>query len=94
MHLSIYRCVCLFGFYCMSTIVGYLMPNSLSYKITAVFQTILFNISTQGNCQKHFYFKLFSLAEQFCFSNSIHYKYSFCLHAVKCQNRSISNNSI
>ena len=31
------------------------------------FQTIQFSINTQFNCQKHFYFKLFSLIKQFYF---------------------------
>ena len=30
-----------------------------------LFQTIPFNMCTQFNCQKHFYFKLFNLVEQF-----------------------------
>ena len=30
-----------------------------------LFQTIQFSMSTQFNCRKHFYFKLFSLVEQF-----------------------------
>ena len=30
-----------------------------------LFQTIWFNMSTQFNCQKHFYFKLFGLVKQF-----------------------------
>ena len=29
------------------------------------FQTIQFSISTQFNCEKHFYFKLFSLVKNF-----------------------------
>ena len=32
---------------------------------TVLFQTIQFNISAQFNCQKHFYFKQFSLIKQF-----------------------------
>ena len=35
------------------------------YIETVLFQTIQFNISTQFNCQKLFYFKLFSLVKQF-----------------------------
>ena len=30
-----------------------------------LFQTIQFSMNTQFNCQKHFYFKLFSLFKQF-----------------------------
>ena len=55
--------VCLFEFYGISTFVGYLMPNPFLYKKTVLFQTILFSIRTQFNCQKHFYFKLFSFVK-------------------------------
>ena len=51
--------VCLFGFYGISTFVGYLMPNPFLYKLTILFK-IQFSISTQFNCQKCFYFKLFN----------------------------------
>ena len=44
-----------FWFYGISTFVGYLMPN----------EQFDFNISTRFNCQKYFYFKLFSLVQQF-----------------------------
>ena len=57
--------VWLFGFHGLSSFVGYLMLNPFLYKKTVLFQTIQFNISTQFNCQKHFYFKLFSLVKQF-----------------------------
>ncbi len=33
-------------FYGISTFVGYLMPNLFSYKLTVLFQTIKFSIST------------------------------------------------
>ena len=56
----------LFGFYGISTFVGYLMPNPFLCK----FQTIQFSMSTQFNCQKHFYFKLFK------FSISIDFLYT------------------
>ena len=36
-----------FGFYGISTIVGYLMPNQFLYKWTVLLQTIQFSISTQ-----------------------------------------------
>ena len=32
-----------------------------------LFQTIQFSMTTQFNCQKYFYFKLFSLLKQFLF---------------------------
>ena len=54
----------LFRFYGISTFVGYLTPKSIFIQIV-LFQTIQFSISTQFNCQKHFYFKLFSLVKQF-----------------------------
>ena len=56
--------VCLFGFYGISTFVGYLMPNPFLFKKIVPFQ---FTISTQFNCQKHFYFKLFNFVKQFYF---------------------------
>ena len=55
----------LVGLYGISTFVGYLMPNPFLYKQLVLFQTIQFSMSTQFNCQKHFYFKLFSLVKQF-----------------------------
>ena len=51
--------VSLAGFYGISTFVGYSMPNPFLRKYSILFQTIQFSISTQFNCQKHFYFKLF-----------------------------------
>ena len=53
----------LVGFYGISTFVGYLTPNPFLSKIL-LFQTIQFSISTQFKCEKHFYFKLFSLVKQ------------------------------
>ena len=50
----------LFGFYAISILVGYLMPNPFLYNQTILFQTIQLGISTQFNYQKQFYFKLFS----------------------------------
>ena len=46
----------LVGFYDISTLVGYLTPNSFLCKKSVLFQTIQFRMSTQFNCQKHFYF--------------------------------------
>ena len=48
----------LIGFYGISTILGYLMPNPFLYKLSVLFQTIQFSICIQFNCQNHFYFKL------------------------------------
>ena len=56
-HRHKYRLV---GFYGISTFVGYLTPNP-----SVLFQTIQFSMSTQFDCEKHFYFKLFSLFKQF-----------------------------
>ena len=39
--------------------------SRVSMSKTVLFQTYQFSISTQFNCQKHFYFKLFSLVKQF-----------------------------
>ena len=47
------------GFYDISTFVGYLTPNPFLCKKSVPFKTIQFSISTQFNCRKHFYFKLF-----------------------------------
>ena len=47
------------GFYGISTFVGYLTPNPFLCKLSVLFQTIQFSMSTQFNCLKHFYFKLF-----------------------------------
>ena len=55
----------LFGFYVISTFVGYLMLNPFLCKLSVLFQTIQLSMSTQFNFQKHIYFKLFSLLKQF-----------------------------
>ena len=55
----------LVGFYGISTSVGYLTPNPFLYEYSVLFQSIQFSRSTQFNCQKRFYFKLFSLVKQF-----------------------------
>ena len=39
--------------YGISTIVCYLMPNLFLYKLSVLFQTIQFSMSTQFNCQKY-----------------------------------------
>ena len=54
----------LFGFYGISTLVGYSMPNPFLYK-SVLFQTIQFNLSILFNYQKHFIFKLFRFFKQF-----------------------------
>ena len=66
-NISIWPIDCLFGFYGISTFVGYLIPNSFLYKQKVLFQTIQFSISMQFNCEKCFYFEIFSLIEQFYF---------------------------
>ena len=55
----------LVGFYGISTFIGYLTQKPFLCKYSVLFQTIKFSMSTQFNCQKHFYFKLFSLVKQF-----------------------------
>ena len=50
----------LVGFYGISTFVGYLTPNPLLSKLSILFQTIQFSMSTQFNCQNHFFFLRFS----------------------------------
>ena len=62
----IFFIVCLFGFYGISSFVGYLMLNPF-YTNKQIYQTIQFSISAQFDCQKHFYFKQFSLVKQFYF---------------------------
>ena len=63
--------VCLFGFYGILTFVGYLIPNPFLWKWTVLFQTIQFCISTQFNCQKQLYFKLFSWVNSSIWNNSV-----------------------
>ena len=48
-----------FGFHGISTLLGYSTPNPFLYKLSVLFQTIQLSMSTQFNCQKQFYFKLF-----------------------------------
>ena len=55
----------LVGFYSISTFVGYLTPKLFLCKYPVLFQAVQFSISTQFNCRKHFYFKLFSLVKDF-----------------------------
>ncbi len=47
----------LFGFYSISTLVGYLKPNPFLYRLSVLFQTIQFNMSIQFNCQKTFLYQ-------------------------------------
>ena len=53
--------------------------KSILYKCTVLFQTIQFSIRAYFNCQKHFYFKLFSLVKQFYFKQ-FSFVFSFCPH--------------
>ena len=41
----------LVGVYGISTFVGYLTPNQFLYKLSVLFQTFQFSMSTQFNCQ-------------------------------------------
>ena len=73
------------GFYGISTFVGYLMPNPFLCK-SVLFKTIQFSISTQFNCQKHFYFKLFK---------QLYVTIQLSVNTVLMpKNSSISNNSV
>ena len=51
-------------FYDISTVLGYVTPNPFLCKYLVLFQTIQFSMNTQFNCQKYFYFQLFSLIKQ------------------------------
>ena len=62
------------GFNGISTFIGYLTPNPFLCKKSVLFKTIQFSISTQFNCQKHFYFQ--TIQALIC-NNSIKCKYSF-----------------
>ncbi len=55
----------LFGFYGISTFVGYLTPSPFLCRLLVLLKKIQFRMSTQFNCQKLFCFKLFSLFKQF-----------------------------
>ena len=66
---------CLFGFYGISTFVGYSMPNLFLYKETVLFQIIQFSQTV--------------LIQTIQFNISIVF-----VHTVKCQNSSISNNTV
>ena len=55
----------LFGFYGISFFCRLFNAKSIFMKIL-LFQTIQFSISTQFECENHFYFKLFSLVKLFC----------------------------
>ena len=74
------------GFYDISTFVGYLMPNPFLCKYSVLFKTIQFSISTQFNCQKHFYFKVFK---------QLYVTIQLSVNTVlMSKNSSISNNSV
>ena len=73
-------------FYGISTFVGYLTPNPFLCKLSVLFQTIQFSISTQFNCQKHFHFKLFK---------QLYVIIQLSVNTVlMSKNSSISNNSV
>ena len=59
------------------------MSNPFLYKETILFETIQFSVSTQFDCQKHFYFKIFSLVKQFKFKLSISIVFIYALLNVK-----------
>ena len=80
--------------YGITTFVGYLMLNPFLYKWTVLFQTIRFRKSTLFNCQKYFYFKLFSLVKQYNSNNFVSYKHSFCLRTVECQKKFLEQFSL
>ena len=74
------------GFYGISTFVGYLTPNPFLCKLSVLLKTIQFSISTQFNCQKHFYFKLFK---------QLYVIIQLSVNTVlMSKNSSISNNSL
>ena len=50
MNLRLKQLVYFFGFYDISTIVGYSMPNQFLYNWTVLFKTNRFTISTHFNC--------------------------------------------
>ena len=66
-------------------------------KKIVLFQTIQYNIRTQFKCNYILIVKNISISSysvQSSSSNSVQYKYRFCLHTVKCKNSSILNNSV
>ena len=64
-------------YYDISTFVGYSMPNLCLYKLSVLFQTIQFSISTQFDYQKH---SISSYSVQSNSSNStIHFSISTVL---------------
>ena len=69
--LSIFFSLCLFGFYDLSTFVGDLMPDPFLYKLLVLFPTNQFNMSTQFNRQKQFYFEVFCLGNSPTSNNSV-----------------------
>ena len=74
------------GFYGISTFVGYLTLNPFLCKLSVLFKTIQFNISTQFNYQKHFHFKLFK---------QLYVAIQLSVNTVLMpKNSSISNNSV
>ena len=85
-HFFFFGLVWFVGFYGISALVSYLMPNPFLCKYSILFQTIQFSISTQFNCQKHFHFKLFK---------QLYVTIQLSENAVlMSRNSSISNNSV
>ena len=84
--------VCLFGFYGISTFVGYLMTNTF-YTKTVLFLTIQLNVSTQFNCQ-NISFQAIPFSQTVLFK-TIQFSISiFFVYTLKLQSSSISNNSV
>ena len=82
----------LVGFYGISTFVGYLMPNPLSFA-TNQFYFKLFSLAwAHSLIVKNISISSYSIYSNS--SNSAKYKCRFCLHSVECQNSSIYNNSV
>ena len=55
--------VWLFGFYGISTFVGYLTPNPFLCKLSILFQTIQFSMSIQFNYKKTFLFQAIQFSQ-------------------------------
>ena len=55
--MKLYLVVWLFGFYVISTFVGYLVANPYLYKLSVLFQTIQISTNTQFNCPQKIIFQ-------------------------------------
>ena len=80
----------LFGFYGISTFVGYLIPNQFLYKLTVLFQTIQFSISIQfvKNCMSISAIQF----SQTVLIKTIQFRIVFVY--TQCQNSSISTSLV